>query len=395
MITQRIDELTYADIERWVSDQETEGRSLDYKLKLPSKDRPDDTKEFLADVSSFANASGGHLVYGVKTRKENGKNTEIPESIEGVGEINGEQDILRLEQMIRDNIHPRIQGFGTRVLKGKDKQVVVIYIPRSWNAPHMVGKVSSRFFSRNSVGKHPLDVTELRHAFAMSESVGERIRAFRDERIGRILAGDPSVNITSGAAVVLHMIPIRAFVERTTLAIQTIQEATRNVKPIYDMGWDRRNTFDGVCISTKEGDRTAGYVLCFRNGAIEAVDTNILRLNVAHGAGKIIPSQPFENKLIANGDELYKVLKRLEVAPPFVCFLSLLNVKGFVCSSGLRYEPATHRIDRDHLLMPDELVEDANASADGFLRPALDILWQSCGGNGSPFYQEDGKWRLQ
>jgi hypothetical protein len=41
-----------------------EGRQLDYKEQLPiSSD--DDKREFLGDVTSFANTAGGDLIYGV------------------------------------------------------------------------------------------------------------------------------------------------------------------------------------------------------------------------------------------------------------------------------------------------------------------------------------------
>jgi hypothetical protein len=396
MITQRIDDLTYADIERLVEQKVPESRVLDYKRDLPGGSS-DDVKELLADVTSFANASGGHLVFGVTTAKVNGKNTAVPESIVGVGDINSEEVENRLNAQLSSLIQPRIVGLRVKAITETGKPtVVVIHIPRSWNAPHMIGKGSAKFYSRSSAGKQPLDVTEIRHAFAMSESVGERIKAFRDERIGRILSGDSSVPISNGAAVVLHMIPVRAFAEHTALGISAIREATRNIKPIYSgSGWGHRNTFDGVCTSTKEGEHTVGYVLCFRNGAIEAVDTYMLRENPKNGRGNLIPSQALEKKLIYSGNEYYDVLKCLEVAPPFVCFLSLLNVRGHICHSGLFFESVTHAIDRDHLLMPDVLVEDAEVAADEFLRPALDTLWQSCGGDGSPFYRDDGKWKLQ
>lgn len=193
MITKRIDELTYADIERLVEQKVSEGRVLDYKCELPGR-TDKDVKEFLADVSSFANASGGHLVYGIMTKQEEGKNTNIPEKIVGVGDINVEHEKLRIEQMVRDGIQLRILGFRVEALIQEGKPtVVVIHIPRSWNAPHMIAKGSVKFYSRTSAGKQPLDVTEIRHAFSMSESVGERIRAFRDERISRILAGETPV----------------------------------------------------------------------------------------------------------------------------------------------------------------------------------------------------------
>jgi hypothetical protein len=397
MITKRIDQLTYADIERLVlEEREPEGRTLDYKRDLPGR-TDKEVKEFLADVSSFANASGGHLVFGVTTMKEEGQNTNIPNKIEGVGEINVELEVLRLEQMIRDGIQPRLVTFHVKPLAMADKPtIVVIQIPSSWNAPHIVGKMSPTFFSRTSTGKHPLDVTELRHAFAMSESVGERIKAFRDERIGRILAGETPVLLRSGAAVVLHMIPIGTFSEPSMLDIKALNAAAVPLRPISEgSGWGRCNNLDGVFVSSSPRGESNGYILLFRNGAVEAVDNQMLRWSEERGKGKFIPSRAFEQMIIATANSIYGVMKDLGVAPPLVSFLSLLNVREYCCVTSMGVGEVTHRIDRDHLLLPDILIEESEASADMFLRPAFDMVWQSCGGYGSPYYRTDGRWEAK
>ena len=108
---------------------------------------------------------------------------------------NVDSEILRLENIIRDGISPRIPGISTRSIEITGKPpVVLIRIPRSWAQPHMV-KVggSSKFFSRNSAGKYQLDVDEIRAAFALSETTSEQIRNFRRERLAAIVAGETPV----------------------------------------------------------------------------------------------------------------------------------------------------------------------------------------------------------
>jgi hypothetical protein len=46
-----------------------------------------------------------------------------------------------------------------------------------------------KFYGRNSAGKYPPDVGELRTAFTLSETVAERIRNFRVDRIARLALG--------------------------------------------------------------------------------------------------------------------------------------------------------------------------------------------------------------
>ncbi len=61
MINKSFDLIEKADIEALVANEVREGRTLDYKENLPGNSDGDKT-EFLADVSSFANASGGYIL---------------------------------------------------------------------------------------------------------------------------------------------------------------------------------------------------------------------------------------------------------------------------------------------------------------------------------------------
>ena len=76
-----------------------ERRRLEFKQQLPARD--DAAKnEFRADVSSFANAGGGDLVYGVQD--EDGVAVKIT-PLDG----DADAEIRRLESMLRDGLEPR------------------------------------------------------------------------------------------------------------------------------------------------------------------------------------------------------------------------------------------------------------------------------------------------
>ena len=63
MIPKEFDAITKADIDALVTNAVTERRTIEYKQQLP--DNGDEGKrEFLADVSSFANAGGGATGFG-------------------------------------------------------------------------------------------------------------------------------------------------------------------------------------------------------------------------------------------------------------------------------------------------------------------------------------------
>ena len=151
-----LDGLTEADLAELITAGMPELKTLEYKQTLSGTSHAD-RKEFLADVSSFANSSGGHLIYGV--RADAGAAAEL------VG-INEKSDpaILGMESAIRDGIAPRIAGIHSVSIKlAGARAVIVMRIPKSFAAPHMVKfKGTSRFYARTSNGKYQLDVGEIR-----------------------------------------------------------------------------------------------------------------------------------------------------------------------------------------------------------------------------------------
>src|SRR5207253_9516967 len=124
--------------------------------------------------------------------------------VPGLPGINVDVEIRRLDSMIQAGIGPRIASVRIRHVDGfADGPVLLIRIPKSYAAPHMVTfQEHSRFYSRNNGGKYALDVGELRSAFALSESLPERIRRFRDERLVRIVAGETPLPLRDGPKVV-------------------------------------------------------------------------------------------------------------------------------------------------------------------------------------------------
>lgn len=200
MIDKPIDEIGMEDLQRLQTNGVAESRSLDYKQVLPGG-TDDDRKEFLADVSSLANTAGGDLIYGVVEGRERGRQTGIPERINGLSSVSPDAEALRLENMLRDGVAPRLPGVRLRWVTGfPEGPVLIIRVPRSWAGPHMViFKQHSRFYARNAGGKYVLDVFELRQAFLGSASIPERAREFRTERVGRLLGGEAPTTLTSAS----------------------------------------------------------------------------------------------------------------------------------------------------------------------------------------------------
>jgi Putative DNA-binding domain len=281
MIPNRLEQVQKDDIETLVANVVREGRTIEYKQQLPGG-RDEDKKEFLADVSSFANAAGGDLIYGVEEeRDENGKALGTPKEAKGIIGINADQEIQRLENILRSGLEPRIPGIQTRAIDGfTNGPVIVIRVPRSWAAPHMVTfKASPRFYSRTSAGKAPLDVAEIRAAFIQSEALPERIRRFREDRLSRIMAGETPLQLTEEACAVLHILPVSAFQRGDPVDVTPYSAATMHLRPLGASGFNERISLDG-CVAyqgVENGDVARNYTQLFRNGVIEAVDTGCER----------------------------------------------------------------------------------------------------------------------
>src|SRR5689334_5634897 len=146
-----IDSINEADLRQLIENKVSEQKTVEYKEFLPD-DKYDSKKEFLADVSSFANTVGGHILYGI--REENG----LPVALSGINNQDLDREILRLENLLRDNIQPRCQGIAIRVINTElTPPVLIIRVSQSWSKPHVVNFQGHwRFYARNSAGKYPL-----------------------------------------------------------------------------------------------------------------------------------------------------------------------------------------------------------------------------------------------
>jgi len=174
------DDITSEDIMRLVTDKVSERKTLEFKKTL-NIGNTEDKAEFLADVSSFANASGGDILFGISDEKgEDGNATGIPSEIVGLTVSNAGTECNRIEQLIQTGLQPRLPVVFVKASVIPERGIViVIRVGKSWAAPHMVSYANrTRFFSRNSSsGKVLLDVHQIGAAFAEQRGIGERLRA--------------------------------------------------------------------------------------------------------------------------------------------------------------------------------------------------------------------------
>ncbi len=380
------------DLRGLIEDGVPEGRAIEYKLELPG---PTDSekKEFLADVSSFANTNGGTMYFGISEDKG------IPTKLVGLSVSSVDEEIQRLENLLRNGLEPRLPV--TRIFDvplAESRVVLVLEIPRSWALPHRVSlKGHDKFYARNAAGKYPVDVTELRALFSQSETLVDRLKRFRHERLATIRAGESPLGSNALGKLVLHLIPLQSFEPGRFLDLSSLQQDFE-LKPLYARGSSTscRHNFDGVLkTATSPPVGTYGYLQIFRNGILETVDTGLL--SVRDGK-KYIPSVTFEREL---GETVKKYLRSqsaIGVQPPVYVALSLMGVQGYYMSVNearyYRSDFSDAGIDRDELVLPEIAATDPAVNPFELLKPIFDIVWNAAGWPESHNYS-NGEWKVE
>ena len=337
MILRNIRSVSKADIEHLIANQVVESKQLEYKRELPA--RSDGAKkEFLADVSSFANASGGDIIFGLQAESDDGASVGYPTAVHPIPSQSIDEVKLWMEEVIRSGIEPRlavqireISGFGA---DGGDC-VILMRVPKSFASPHVVKlKGAFKFYSRHSAGKFQLDVDELRTHFLATDSQAERIKRFRQERLGKILAGETPVQLSSNMLAVLHLIPLGPFLNNDRYPLAEL-ECGLHFSPLGGWGSKRYN-IDGLLSYSDhphQPDQRDGYCQLFFNGAVETVSSSLVQGRSDSDSPDFvgsIASVHYEQEIIDAVERYLQGFKNLGVSSPVSISFSLLNAMGAV-----------------------------------------------------------------
>src|SRR5437899_4282702 len=114
-----ISQIRESDLITLIDDGEPEGKMIDYKRDRVGQ-ADGDKKEFLYDVSSFANTAGGYLVFGMNEQQG------VPVALVGLHGIDPDAEIVRLEQIARGGLRPPINGIESAAVRLTNGAVAIV-----------------------------------------------------------------------------------------------------------------------------------------------------------------------------------------------------------------------------------------------------------------------------
>jgi hypothetical protein len=341
-----------------VGSKEKEGLRHEWKEGLPS-----DRTEFLADVTSLANGTGGLLVYcaeeervdGEKTGRLNQLHSEDPAAVARAQEA--------CENWLADSVEPRVGSIHIhRVdagdLAADEGEVLVVEVGISWTRPHMVSRGKGRWsmYGRNSYGKRPLDAHEMRSAFLAAASIPDRISGLRRALVADIQSG--RIPVAESEAIALQLAPLGWWEGSRTIDYAELLGIGRLRTLTADHGQQRLN-IDGVFVSHPgNGSQPgyAGYAQYYQSGHVDYVDT--VAMGPPPGATpdkSYLASEILRVGLAQTLANYATLIDDAGIAEPIVAMLSLTNVEGRLLAMDRGY--AKHPFDRPVIEIPHVVVD--------------------------------------
>ncbi len=389
-INKSISELDHTDISRLIGLEES--KTLEFKRDAYTVDSKNRYQEFCKDISALANTNGGWLICGIG--ETDGAATEIV----GLDSFNADKVIAGLQDSANNTIKPHIQGLDFRAIEMPSGAIVlVIYVPRSFVAPHL----SNKFYIRRAKSVNEMDIAEIRAAFSASLSLGERVRQFRKHRVEVISQRDhdeiPIVLEKGGYISVIHLIPLSFDDPTQNLDIfSTNNPRFATIADVIENFPSGRYNFDGYVRTSYQHS----YIQFFRNGAIEFVGLGTIDVkNVIKRRPYVSLDSVAKNQFLGFKYCLQSA-KAVHTQPPFFLLASLIDFKGVtLLPLGDSYDEVNQLLEnyppitRNTLLLADIVVENYDTSPAQSFRPILDMLWNTAGIRSCPYYDEQGQWK--
>jgi Putative DNA-binding domain len=328
MLSKRIDQLTVQDLEDLVNTHQSENQRLEFKREI-NVETKEEKKEFLRDLCALANTQGGYYIIGIEEDK--GEATVLS----GVDLLDADKYKLRLDQIIRENLEPRLLGLQIKHFElSSGKFAVVIFVPRSSFPPHRYR--DDTFYERANTGKYSLNMDQIRRVFTRGASLREEIRNFIRERQDIVCRQrDGVVQFTEQSVVMIHFIPISAIESDVSIPINSelLNRLSSFVSPFGGAGHSPGFNADGL-IWWNQSDSGSKYTQLFRNGIFEGACDFLIRLR--ENKLSILPNY-FELETVTWLKNTLKASQILDIPFPIQINITIQGAQSASISIGHSY----------------------------------------------------------
>jgi hypothetical protein len=204
------------------------------------------------------------------------------------------------------------------------------------------------------------------------------------------------VNLMSGTALAVHLVPFSAFGLAPKIDLNDLFERRYNIAPLgRDRPSDADINFDGIlAVANWEPDKPhASYLQIYRNGVAESL---------AH----IESPRPDKSYLHAARIEKYcvkavfqwtQILSQCGFEPPYAVLASILDTSGRIMLAGKEgFQDYSKKIVPPALHFAEAIVErlatDIGEQAQLLKKPLIEQIWNTLGLASPPTFDENGVW---
>lgn len=368
MIGRAFEDISAVDLKALVEGGATERRDLEFKQALPNKS-DDQVREFLADVSSLANTQGGDLLFGIQ------ETAGIATDITPIASQDVDGDILRLDNLVRDGLEPRIAGVKTRWIElSPGAGVILMRIPASFATPHRIRfRNSGRFFARSSRGKYEMDTHELRAAFTSADQLPTRLRGFHAEAVPAAHGINFPFQMREEPRAILSVIPLNFFREARDLPINR-ENAVMPYRPPAGTSW--MLMLEGMLLHAqpRSANQIACYALTHRTGRLDAGWVVGGVRDTGNGNRKLAFPKVLEAGLLDMASATAARLREFTIEGPWVIFVTVAGIKDY--SMVIDAYDTSAPSWRDSAALPELIVEHINETS---LSPLFRSFWRLFG----------------
>ena len=366
--------VTYADLEALKDRGAREGPQLEYKGSLgPFSDKA--KFELVKDISAFANANGGLIIYGA-TQTEDGAISALPGlSVESADLVSSQVDLI-----VNDNLDHRIPGFSHRFIDAPDgRRFLMVRVPRSPLAPHMITFPTThpRFYSRVNTVSVPLTMDQIKAIVLRGSESELAATRYISERVRGIELGGAS-------AVFFFAVPLFNGPHDLDISSEGVTRALSDLGGVM-LGGSPTYTTAGFSVRYYTESRKH-HVLFSRSGAVEYVNSPIIRQH--HNGASIISPFFMEAEAIKFFDAVAGNAIPGLATPPVLLALRIIGTKDSLIlgSSGFTEGDVCASPD----ILPEPEVANAWEDRHAILKHFFDFMWQAYGIRRSPSYASDG-----